>query len=107
MPLVSQYDSPLRFLVRSQTRAEVSHLVDLTAWRGRDGTCNGRCSCEHFVMRLEPKLRKGSQPSTLFRCTHIELARDKFLTIMLAKVAAHEDAARKAAGTEYDHEEGA
>jgi hypothetical protein len=61
-------------------------------------------------MRLEPKLRRGAQPSPLLRCTHIEIARDKFITQMLVKIASVESAAKQSDPNQpiqqYDEEEG-
>ena len=95
------YDSPLRFLFHSQTRPEVQHLVDLTSYGNA-----GRCTCEHFRMRLEPKLVRGAKASPMLRCTHIELAREKFTTEMLNRVAAAVAADRRNRGVpEYDTEE--
>jgi hypothetical protein len=81
---IRPYDNLMRFLVPSQTRVGIDHVVDLAAFGGAGG-----CSCEHFSYRCAPELRKGAKPSTLLRCNHIELARDHFLSGMVDKIMPH------------------
>lgn len=81
---IRQWDHPLRFIVPSETRPAVEHYVDLFSYRR-----NGRCTCEHFTNRCEPKLRRGALPGPLWRCNHIEKARDYFIGLMLEKIGEH------------------
>ena len=61
-----------RFHVKSRTRSEMAHLVDLEEYGG-----NGACSCEHFNFRVLPKLYEDRQrrlPPRPRRCWHINQA---------------------------------
>jgi hypothetical protein len=46
---IRPYDNLMRFLVPSQTRVGIDHVVDLAAFGGAGG-----CSCEHFSYRCAP-----------------------------------------------------
>ena len=69
-PVVEHIES-LRFRVRSDSRPEMHHLVDLTAYWGV-----GWCDCEDFKCHKEPEVSKGipSNPED-FACKHIKAAR--------------------------------
>lgn len=85
------HDNVLRWRVTSNTRPDISHLVDLAAWTG-----NGACSCEHFEFRLAPLLKDGAARGTqATRCGHILVARDAFanhmIQLLTAKAQEHEE----------------
>ena len=102
------FDAPLRFHVRSRTRAHDTYLVDLAEYQG-----NGTCQCEDFVMRLEPLLRRGITPAQAvagklvrltnkqgeqkdpadgLRCWHICLARRQFTDDVIAAMGKKNEA---------------
>ena len=65
------YDGgPFEWIVRSETRKEIEHLVNISARGG-----NGDCSCEAFQFRHVPNLKRGMAVS---RCKHIKAAREAF-----------------------------
>ena len=81
---IRQHDHPLRFWVPSETTEGREYLVDLAAYRQ-----NGRCTCPHFIYRCQPKLVRGVLPGPLWRCNHIEKARDHFISLMLERIKKH------------------
>ncbi|WOO43147.1 SWIM zinc finger family protein [Rubellicoccus peritrichatus] len=76
--VTEQFDNPLRFTVQSSSRPNEVHMVDVGAYKG-----NGRCSCEHFKIRLEKKLHAGAKPRDGLRCKHILAARHYFCDIQI------------------------
>ena len=79
-------ENPLRFMFRSDERANVVHVVDLDPMQyderlGRNVKKWEECTCEHFTMRIRPLLQRGTVlPDTpAARCKHIRRAR-KILT---------------------------
>ena len=74
MKIVEKVDRG-RFLVQSETRAGINHLVDVLAYRS-DCDYNGSCTCESFQCNMEPKLKKGQPPSDALRCKHIRFVRE-------------------------------
>lgn len=73
-----RHDSLLRWRVTSASRPEIEHVVDLAAHGGI-----GKCSCEHFEYRLEPKIRDGNRCETSTRCSHIQVARKAFTDTLI------------------------
>lgn len=65
---VEPYEPPFRYWVRSGSKRDVKHLVDLEEFGG-----NGQCSCEQFRFRLQPRLAEETA-----RCKHILAARERF-----------------------------
>lgn len=58
-----------RCFVRSDTKADIQYLVDLSEFDG-----NSACDCQHFQMRLAPKLAQGERdwtPARKYQCKHI------------------------------------
>lgn len=89
------HDHVLRWRVKSLSRPEIEHVVDLDAWAG-----NGACSCEHFEFRLAPLLRDGAtRGGAATRCGHIMVARDAFTNHMIQILSA------RAAAMESDQSE--
>lgn len=96
---VEQYDSPLRFLVSSETEPEGKHLVDL----GENGIV-GKCACQHFSFRMQPAIdtvfsvvvggRLTEQTAAKLRCKHLVAAREYF-TNRVVKVFLEGQAALK------------
>lgn len=97
------FDTPLRFHVRSRSRAHDTYLIDLADYKG-----NGTCQCSDFQMRLEPLLRRGitaaqaleakmvrlsnskgdtKEPEDALRCWHIIHARRQFTDDAIAALA--------------------
>lgn len=78
------HDHVLRWLVKSLSRPEMQHVVDLEAFHG-----NGACSCEHFEFRLAPLLRDGiGRAGSATRCGHILVAREAFTNHMVQLLSA-------------------
>lgn len=73
---------PLRFNVRSASRPDIVHLVDLIEYNG-----NGACSCEEFEFRLAPRLKEGSQPNAVWECRHIRRAKRRLVEIVIRTIA--------------------
>ena len=72
----------------------MSYVIDLAAFG-----CNGRCECEDFTFRKEPKLRAGAHPSDGLRCWHIRRARDYLLDVdVLPRLAAFGNGHKVGAG---------
>jgi len=74
---------PLRFLVRSRRPWLQPYVVDLDEFG-----FNGSCHCEHFVFRLRPQLERGIAAGPVWRCWHINVARQRFLEDHLRLMAA-------------------
>lgn len=72
----------LRYHVRSKTRADIDHLVDLAELNGR-----GRCSCEHFSFRLTHEQK--------FTCEHTKAAQIHLAKKVVSKCLQLEKAAKK------------
>ncbi len=88
---------PLRYRVESRTRNGRRWLVDLGAYYG-----HGKCCCEFFSTKLNPRLREGITPNEDLECWHIKQAR-RYLAVEIAQaiISKHEAAAnanRKANG---------
>lgn len=78
----TRYDSPLRFLVDSNSACGVQYLVELDTYGG-----NGMCACPHFRFRLEKIIAQpGAKPSNVTRCVHIMTARDQFIDEVMAAI---------------------
>lgn len=78
---VRRHDHPLRFLVTSENRPDIDHLVDLGEFGGF-----GECSCEDFEFRILPVIaEKGT--SGLTRCKHLIAARSTLADIVIAKLS--------------------
>lgn len=69
----------LVYLVQSKSRPSVIHRVDLGCYCG-----TGRCGCEHFATKLNPKIRDGAMPAPYLECRHIRKAR-RYLAIEVAQ----------------------
>lgn len=82
---VKFFDNMLRCTVGSGSRKRVTHLVDLAAYNG-----NGRCTCEHFTMTMEPELKKMKGPHNRYRCKHILAARHYFCNNMIKAIRKQE-----------------
>jgi len=84
---VKPYDSPLRFLVTSQTEGDQkTYLVQLDSY-----WCTGRCSCEDFTFRHEPVLvRERHNDEQSLRCKHIKAARHCFTSHMVRLLSEQE-----------------
>lgn len=88
---VEPYDHPLRYLVKSASRPDIQHLVDLSGYN-----TNGECSCEHFCMRIQPNLSRQTKvtPSPKTQCRHIRAVREErlnsWLTAFVNKEKHHE-----------------
>lgn len=80
-----------RYHVRSRSRAEVLHVVDLESFRWA-----GECSCEAFCFRYKPELERGAQPDDSLRCVHIRACRAYVLDNVLPKLAGALRAAQRA-----------
>src|SRR5205814_7835687 len=84
----------LRFRVASRSESGTAYIVDLAAFG-----CNGRCECDDFKFRKEPKLWAGAHPSDALRCRHIRLARDYLLDVdVLPRLAAFGNGHKVGAG---------
>lgn len=71
-------ESPLRWQVKSDSRAGVSFLVDLGANHGF-----GWCGCEQHQFRVQPMLDKTPPDPAARRCKHIEAARDALAEVTI------------------------
>lgn len=74
---VRQYDSPLRYLVKSRSRDGVEYLVDLETME---------CQCEDFVFRHYPNRRKYNYDESVTMCAHCDAAFKHFSLSMLHSV---------------------
>ena len=63
---IEPYDCPTRLLVRSESRPDEVHLVDLEENEGR-----GECSCEDWHFR-QGEYYLWNKP---FECKHIKMAK--------------------------------
>lgn len=80
--LVEHYgDHPLRFLVRSATRKDTAHLVDLG-----ENFPLGKCACEQYSFRVQPKIDKGEPLNVADRCKHIDSAREFLLAEVILRL---------------------
>lgn len=68
-------DPPYRFLVKSLTRKDNVHLVDLEEYDGY-----GECSCEYFSFNIRPKLNQNIKPKK--QCRHLRIVK-KHLEFLL------------------------
>lgn len=68
--------------VRSGSRPELWHQIDLLAYR-----LNGSCECEDFEIRHKAELQRGATPGPATRCKHIEEARAELLEHALKQLA--------------------
>lgn len=79
---VLHHDNVLRYRVRSRTRADTEHVVDVSANAGI-----GACSCEHFTMRLQPAIDAGAaSKGVAVRCSHIAAAREACLNELIQRI---------------------
>jgi len=85
----TRQETLLRWKVTSATRGDISHLVILNANGGL-----GWCSCEHFEMRLQPKINEGNRCETATRCGHILAARKSLTDLIIQQL-----------GSEPEHQE--
>ncbi len=69
---VSPYDLPFRWLVESDTREDVAHLVE---FESTTGLFIATCSCEHYQFRIGPDRARGL---TAADCKHAVAAREAF-----------------------------
>lgn len=75
------FDSPLRWLVKSQSDSRSGdYLVDLAAYNG-----NGECQCRYFICGCAPKVKQGTPK----QCKHIRIARERFTNWSLAEFTKH------------------
>jgi hypothetical protein len=88
--IVRRYDSNLRYFVRSRSRPEVEHLVELDKWDG-----NGACMCENFRFDRLRRLKAGATPCEHTRCWHIERAREWLVDKLIRQLAAKEKESAK------------
>lgn len=77
--IIEPFDHPHRLWVPSDT-TEDRYLVDLTD----DAFPAGRCDCEDYQKRIEPKARAGELPERL-TCKHIRAAREYLARIERAR----------------------
>lgn len=77
-----RHDTLLRWRVTSSTRPEIEHAVELDANGGL-----GKCSCEHFEFRLQPKINEGNRCESATRCSHIIVARKAFTDCLIQFLA--------------------
>lgn len=80
---VTRFDGDWRFLVRSQVRPDVHYLVELDD----PAFPNGRCGCEQFWYRVEPKLVRGLTP-VQSECKHCRVVASKLEHAMILCEAA-------------------
>lgn len=64
---ITQYDSPLRWRVHSETRPHLSYVVDLYHWE---------CQCEDWGCRHRPKWKETRDRQ--HRCKHMDAALGAF-----------------------------
>jgi hypothetical protein len=72
---VAPYDPPFRWLVESETRDEIVHLVEFA-----DDGKSAECSCEDFHFRIRPM-------GIVEGCKHIKAARAHFHNFALQHYA--------------------
>ena len=85
---IHPYDHILRFRFESDTRPDISHVVDLGAFGGF-----GECSCEDFCYRVRPAVaarENGNDGNDgndeIKRCKHILAARECLLNSVIDRV---------------------
>lgn len=80
-----------RYHVQSEHHAGDVYLVDLLPYVGI-----GCCSCPHYRIRLEPRIRAGKigDPAD-YRCKHIRACRDKLSNDLLETLIKGERAKEK------------
>jgi hypothetical protein len=71
------------FRIGSRSRPDRTHFVDL-----EENEWNGKCDCEFFSMKCQPKLNRGATPCDGLRCAHIRRARSYLLDNVLPKLSA-------------------
>lgn len=86
------HDHVLRYRFDSEGRLEIAHVCDLG---GFDGF--GECSCEDFVYRVLPALRRNRNPHTpgelvtdetqIKRCKHLIAAREALLDQVIRRIS--------------------
>lgn len=86
---IQLYDNILRYLVESSSRDDIKHLVELDANGGL-----GKCSCEHFSIRVQSKIDAGEKWTEEMRCIHIRAAR-RFFTDLIIKKLSQDEAKKK------------
>ena len=88
------YDHPSRLLVKSRSDSNVSYLVDLCKYPVGVAPgvviCNGTCQCSDFIYRCEPKLKKPEYMGRIFRCAHLNWARENCLDFILNYMREHD-----------------
>lgn len=77
---IHQHDHILRFRFTSDSRPDISHVVDLGEYNGF-----GECSCEDFQYRLAPALTRGEIPAT--RCKHLIAAREYLVNQVISRIS--------------------
>jgi hypothetical protein len=85
------HDHILRFRFESETRKDISHVVDLGGCAGY-----GECSCEDFCYRVRPALAaikdgtftsRAAEAAAIKRCKHLMAAREHLLDLVIARVS--------------------
>lgn len=71
---------PLRFLVRSKSNPNESHMVDLGEFNGA-----GKCDCIRFDTVCWPAIRDNEKLPVALRCRHIRAAREHALNLTIAQ----------------------
>lgn len=69
---VSPYDPPFRWLVESETRDNIAHLVEFPSRPG----AGAECSCEDFQFHVRPRRAESGELDD--DCKHIRAARPHF-----------------------------
>ena len=72
----------MSFWVKSR-QGSGEYLVDLTSLKG-----NGVCTCPHFRMRLEPKIRDDKNQR---RCKHIMSVREYLADMVILEAIKHNE----------------
>lgn len=92
LPSVAEVHSePLVFLVRSASRPNLLHRVDLECYAG-----NGECGCERFEFAMRGHLDSGAVPGPRYQCRHIRDAKRFFADLMLERIIGERKRARAA-----------
>ena len=84
--MITPWDN-LRFLVPSRS-GEKDYMVDLGAH-----DCNGSCTCKHFEVRLQPKVKLGVVKP--MRCKHLLAARSYFVDCVIRHLRDEEEKTSK------------
>ncbi len=77
---VTPFEPPSRWHVKSDTRPDIVHLVDVLENNGF-----GQCSCEHHQFRIQPEI-DGGRVAGLARCKHLEMSREAFADFMIQRL---------------------